>query len=260
MNALSDRAEQIAAHLVGHKTGAEVVPYDTNGRQAAVDFLLKWPDGRLGALEVTLITEPASIEWQGLAMKDKWSWPAQTSWEFRPNNARFAYKGTKQVAIRAVELCDKWSVDTPANLPAEVLDDDLEISRFLADDIGSLRRTPFTPGITLYPSSAAEFVEAAPADFSRVVESWHEHPHLAPHLVKLNRASQVDELHLFVVVVSEALPVRFFTDDFNLPESSPEGFESLDAFWIWSDYWHRFLVYRRRTWSWVDFPVTQECL
>ena len=46
MNALSTRAEQIAAHLVGLETGAAVLPYDTDGRQAAVDFLLEWPNGQ----------------------------------------------------------------------------------------------------------------------------------------------------------------------------------------------------------------------
>ncbi|GAA2958453.1 hypothetical protein ACFO7V_09925 [Glutamicibacter bergerei] len=254
MNALSDRAEQIAAHLVGHETGAAVVPYDTDGRQAAVDFLLNWPDGRVGALEVTLVTERASIEWQGMAMKDGWSWLAETSWEFRPNNVNFAYKDTKQVAISAVALCDQWSVDTPANLPAEVLDGEPELARFLANGIGSLRRTPFSSGIKLYQSTTAEFVEATPADFSRVVESWHEHPHLAPHLAKVQGASQSDEQHLFVVVLSEALPVRFFTDDFDVPATPPQGFEGLDALWVWSDYWHRYLVYRAKIWAWVDFP------
>ncbi|PRB71279.1 hypothetical protein [Arthrobacter sp. MYb213] len=254
MNALSDRAEQIAAHLVGYETGAAVVPYDTDGRQAAVDFLLKWPDGRVGVLEVTLVTERASIEWQGMAMKDGWRWPTETSWEFRPNNVNFAYKDTKRVAIRAVSLCDQWSVDTPANLPSEVLDRGPELARFLADDVGDLRRTPVSSGIKLYQSTTAEFVDAAPADFSRVVESWHEHPHLAPHLAKVKRASQSDEQLLFVVVVSEALPVRFFADDFDVPATPPQGFEGLDALWVWSDYWHRYLVYRAKTWAWVDFP------
>lgn len=43
---LADRAEQIAAHLVGYETGAALHLHDTGGRQAAVDFLLEWPGGR----------------------------------------------------------------------------------------------------------------------------------------------------------------------------------------------------------------------
>ena len=254
MTALSDRAERIAAHLVGHATGAEVIPHDVDGRQAAVDFLLQWPDGLVGALEVTMVTERASIAWQGMAMKDGWAWPAETSWEFRPNSVSFPYKKTKRAAIRAVELCDHWAADSPADLPAEVVAEEPELARFMADGTGSLRRMPFKPGIKLYQSTTAEFVEAAPADFSRVVESWHEHPHLAPHLTKVKRAPQSAQRHLFVVVVSEALPARFFTDDFEAPETPPQGFEGLDALWVWSDCWHRYLVYRNHTWSWVDFP------
>lgn len=254
VTAFSTRAEQIAAHLVGHETGAEVILHDTNGRQAAVDFLLQWPDGRIGALEVTLVTEQASIAWQGMAMKESWSWPAKTSWEFRPSEVSFHYKQTRRVAIKAVELCDQWAVDDPSDLPDEVVTAEPELARFLADGIGNLRRTPFAPGIKLYQSMTAEFVEAAPADFSKVIGSWHEQPHLAPHLEKIRRASQSAQRHLFVVVVSEALPARFFTDDFDAPQTPPLGFEGLDALWVWSDYWHRYLVYREKTWAWIDFP------
>lgn len=191
-------------------------------------------------------------------MKDGWSWPAETSWEFRPNNVSFAYKRTKQVAVRAVELCDRWRVDRPADLPPEVVSAEPELAKFLADDVGTLRRVPFKPGIKLYQSTTAQFVEAAPPDFGRVVESWHKHPHMTPHLEKVKRAPQSAQRHLFVVVVSEALPVRFFTDDFIAPETPPQGFEGLDALWVWSDYWHRYLVYRNAAWSWIDFPPKQE--
>ena len=254
MTTLSVRAEQIAARLVGHATGASVVPHDTDGKQGAVDYLLKWTDGRAGALEVTLITQRASSAWQGMAMKDAWSWPAETSWEFRPNEVSFAYKRTKRAAIRAVELCDKWGVDTPSSLPHQVLAAEPAVAEFLTDDVGTLRRTPYAAGIRLYQSTTAEFVEAAPADFSRVVESWHEHPHISPHLEKVRRASLVSERHMFVVVVSEALPGRFLTDKFEVPATKPQGFDGLDALWIWSEYWHRYLVYRGATWAWMDFP------
>lgn len=122
MTELSNRAEQIAAHLVSHATATKAVPYDTNGRQSAVDFLLEWPDGRVGALEVTLIVEAESIAWQGLASKEGWRWPA--AWGFRANRVNFPYKQTRRIALRAVELCDLWSVYGPAELPAEVLADE----------------------------------------------------------------------------------------------------------------------------------------
>ena len=61
MTGLAARAERIAAHPVVYQTGTKVVPHDSGGRQSAVDYLLVWPNGRRGALEVTLITDIASI-------------------------------------------------------------------------------------------------------------------------------------------------------------------------------------------------------
>lgn len=257
MTDFSNRAEQIAAHLVGHATGTRVVPYDVDGRQSAVDFILEWPDGRVAALEVTLIVEAESIAWQGLASKEKWRWPAATSWEFRPNKVNFPYKLTRRAALRAVELCDHWSVDTPAELPTETLANEQELVQFLADDIGSLRRTPFNPGIVLYQSTQAEFMDAAPQDFGHVVESWHQQPHIASHIEKLKKAPQVSERHLFLIPVDEILPARFFTDDFESPTVAPEGFAGLDAIWVWSNFWHRYLLYRDESWSWVLFPPSE---
>lgn len=254
MTNLADRAEQIAAHLVGHETGALVVPYDIDGRQAAVDFLLEWPDGRRGALEVTLITEPTSVAWQSMAAKEGWRWGTATSWEFRPTGANFQYKQTRRVVLRAVELCDKWSVDTPGDLPADVLAGDMELSNFLAEDIGSLRRTQLSPGVVLYPSTRAEFMDTAPSEFSVVVESWLGQSHMSSHIEKAMNAAHVSDKHLFLVPVDDVLPARFFTDDFETPKAAPKGFEELDALWIWSNYWHRYLVFRNQKWSWLDFP------
>ena len=57
---LAGRAEDIAAHLVSHALGAEARKFNAHGRQSAVDFMLEWPNGRRGALEVTLVSQPES--------------------------------------------------------------------------------------------------------------------------------------------------------------------------------------------------------
>lgn len=254
MTGFATRAEQIAAHLVAHETGAVAVPHDRNGRQAAVDFLLEWPDGRGGALEVTLVTEPESIAWQGMAARDGWRWPSATSWEFRAAGASFNYKRTRRVAIRAVDLCDEWSVDAPADLPDEVLATEPEVTEFLADEIGTLRRTLLSPGVILYQSTRAEFAASTPSDFSLIVDSWHHQPHMASHIAKVKNAPHVSEKHLFLVPLDDVLPARFFTDDFEAPRRPPQGFEGVDALWVWSNYWHRCLMFRDQTWSWLNFP------
>lgn len=254
MTGLAKRAERIAAHLVGYETGAVVVLHDTDGRQAAVDFLLEWQDGRRGALEVTLVTEKVSIAWQGMAIMEGWRWPAASSWEFRSAAPSFPYKFVRRVALRAVELCDAHGVDRPEQLPSELLDTELDLAQFLADELGTLRRTGFDPGVVIYQSTRAEFVDSAPLDFARVVETWHGEPHMASHLKKLERTADVSERHLFLVPTDDVLPARFFTDDFKPPSSAPAGFDSVDALWIWSNYWHRYLAFRSGSWAWVDFP------
>ena len=254
MTGLADRAEQIAAYLVGYETGAEVHLHDTDGRQAAVDFLLEWPDGRRGALEVTLVTEKASIAWQGMAMKEGWRWPATSLWEFRAAATSFPYRFVRQAVLRAVELCDTHGVDRPEDLPSAVLDTEVDLARFLADDLGALRRTRLDPGVVIYQSVRAEFVDSAPSDFARAVEAWQGEPHMASHLKKLRRTADVSERHLFLVPTDDVLPARFFADDFRLPTSTPAGFESIDALWICSNYWHRYLSFRNGLWAWIDFP------
>lgn len=255
MSDLSKRAEHIAAHLVGHETGAQIDEYDRDGRQGVVDFMLVFPDGDSGALEVTMITEPESSAWQGMATRDGWRWPAETSWDFRPASTNFPYKRTKRAALRAVSLCDEWQVNEPSSLPRSVLASEPDVAKFLSENVGHLKRSQFSPGIAVYPAVKTEFVDAAPANFALVVESWLNRSHIQPHLDKLHRALDVSTRILFLVVVSESLPVRFFTDDFEAPCSELRGYEGIDAVFIWSDYWHRFLSFQGGRWAWIAFPL-----
>lgn len=256
MSGLADRAETIAARLVELGTGADVFRHDEGGRQGAVDFIMDWPDGRRGALEVTLVTEPRSAEWHGLAAQDGWNWPAATSWEFRPSSVTFPYRRTKNAVLRAVELCDLWRADGPDNLPIDALYSESELRWFLNDGIGTIRRTLSRPGVTVYQRTRTEFVEAAPSDFSYVIESWLDQSHMTQHIEKTRSAPNVDERHLFVVPVDDVLPARYFTDDFSTPTRPPTGYEGIDGLWVWSNYWHRYLWCRNRSWVWLDLPTT----
>ena len=255
MSELAGRAEQIGAHLVGHALGAAVSKFDTAGRQSAVDFMLEWPNGRRGALEVTLVTSVESAAWQGMATKEGWRWPAPSGWEFRVNGLDMPYQRTRRAVLRAVALCDEWKVDAPDLLAPEVLHRNPEVD--WVNEVGDLRRTSLSPGVVLLPEVRAEFVEASTSDFTAVVESWLHLPHMPRHVVKVRSAAAVDEKHLFLVPVDEVLPARFFTNDFPAPTRSPEGFSGLDGIWVWSNYWHQYLAWRAGTWQWHDFPADE---
>lgn len=256
MSRLAGRAEDIGAHLVAHALGATTTKYDADGRQSAVDFMLEWPNGRRGALEVTLVTQEESAAWQGMAAKEGWLWPAPSGWEFRLAGQNMPYHQTRSAVLRAVALCDQWNVEFPQQLPTNVLDRDSGINRL--HEVGDLRRTTFKPGVVLLPEVRAEFVEAAPSDFAAVVEGWLRLPHLPRHVDKVRSAAGVTERHLFLVAVDEVLPARFFTNDFPAPTRRPEGFDGVDGIWVWSNFWHQYLGWRAGTWQWLDFPARRE--
>lgn len=249
---LADRAEDIAAHLVSHALGADARKFDADGRQSAVDFMLELPNNRQGALEVTLVTQPESSAWQGLAAREGWRWPAPSGWEFRLNGDDMPYRRARRAVMRAVQLCDHGEVDALDRLPPEVLftNPDLEWLSY----IGDLRRTPFKPGVVLLPAVRAEFVDASTSDFATLVEQWLQLPHMPRHVEKTRSAPAVDERHLFLVPVDEVLPARFFTNDFPAPTRKPRGFTGIDGIWVWSNYWHQYLAWLAGGWRWLDFP------
>lgn len=249
---LASRAEDIASHLVSHALSAEVTKFDVDGRQSAVDFLLVWPDGRRGALEVTVVTDPRSSGWQGLAAREDWRWPAPSGWEFRLHSDDMSYRRTRHAVLKAVELCDLANVDALEQLSPELAAraPDLE----WLSGIGELRRAASKPGVVVLPAVRSEFVDAATTDFADLVEDWLHLPHMPRHVDKTRSASAVDERHLFLVPVDEVLPARFFTNDFPTPARSPNGFSGIDGIWVWSNYWHQYLVCLAGSWRWLDFP------
>lgn len=192
---MADRAEQIGAHLVGCALGAKVTKFDAEGRQSAVDFMLEWPNGRRGALEVTLVTHAESAAWQGMASKEGWRWPAHSGWGFRLTGADMPYQRTRRAVLRVAALCDEWSVEAPHALPADVLHRNPEVAWIT--EVGELRRSSGKPGVVLLPEVRAEFVEASPADFTAVVEGWLKLPHMGRHVEKVRSAAGVAERHLF---------------------------------------------------------------
>ena len=248
----SDKAEHIAACVVAQEMKAVAVPYDTDGRQGAVDFILEWPDGRRGALEVTLVT--GAVEWQALAKKDNWLWPALTAWEFILTGNRFDYQGTKKAVSRVVELCDLWGLGTPEELPCCVLSSEPLLSAFLPTLRGRLQRTGLaSPGVRLTQKPTCEWVNPD-LDFRQVVEEWLELPHVASHIEKLKKAVGVSERVLFLYPIRDVLPVQFRTDDFRVPELPLKGFDGVDQVWFFSELWHRILVFRDMEWVWVESP------
>ena len=61
MGYVAGRAEQIAGFLVAEIVGAEAI---RQGPSSAMDFELRWPNGDLGVLEVTVVPHGEAIRWK----------------------------------------------------------------------------------------------------------------------------------------------------------------------------------------------------
>ena len=218
---LASRAEDIASHLVSHALSAEVTKFDVDGRQSAVDFLLVWPDGRRGALEVTVVTDPRSSGWQGLAAREDWRWPAPSGWEFRLHSDDMPYRRTRHAVLKAVELCDLANVDALEQLSPELAAraPDLE----WLSGIGELRRAASKPGVVVLPAVRSEFVDAVT---TRTSPTWSRIGFICRTCPVTS--TRPDQLALSTrdicssCLSDEVLSARFFTNDFPTPDSEPQ--------------------------------------
>lgn len=256
MAGVAERAERIAAHLVGDALGCDFVPHDVDGRQGAVDFRGLTTAGRHVALEVTLIGDPQALEWDGVLGRDAGWWPAEGKWNFRPDGFGESYKKSRAAAVRLASECDQHGVDDFDALEPRDPARWMRWWRDRQDLAGSLRRAPWEkrPGIRVYPPVRSEFVNPEGPDVGALVEGWLGLPHLQSHLDKVANDLEVDERHLFLAVTSDMLPARLFADDFETPLRVPAGFSGLDGLWVWSEYWHRYLACGPAGWRWMHFP------
>ena len=243
------RAEQIAAALVPPLLGAEAV---AQADGAPMDYVLVWPDGREGVLEVTLVADPEAIKWQNQLAEAGGAWLTTGKWELRLRTLAMQYRPTETAARRVVDLCRLHGTTSPAALPPDIRAEEDAVARI--ESVGELRRVKVgREGISVFVPIRAEFVEATDGDFASLLERWVSLQHVAAHVAKTSNATS-RERHLFLVPLDDVLPVRFYTDDFRPPSRFPRGYEGIDGLWVWSNYWHRFLGWRGGRWSWEDFP------
>ncbi|KGM09344.1 hypothetical protein N869_02015 [Cellulomonas bogoriensis 69B4 = DSM 16987] len=217
-----------------------------------MDYVLVWPNGREGVLEVTLVADPEAIKWQNQLAQAGGAWQTTGKWELRLRTLAMQYRPTEAAARRVVDLCRFHGTTSTPALPPEVRAEEDAVARI--ESIGELRRVKVgREGISVFVPVRAEFVEATDEDFASLLERWVSLQHVAAHVAKTSSATS-RERHLFLVPLDDVLPVRFYTDDFRAPSRFPRGYEGIDGLWVWSNYWHRFLGWRGGRWSWENFP------
>lgn len=68
------KEEEFARGLVARVLDVEAEVWDVGGRQGAYDVRLSYPDGRVGAMEVTTVAEPGRRQLESLLGRDNFGW------------------------------------------------------------------------------------------------------------------------------------------------------------------------------------------
>jgi hypothetical protein len=83
---MSDRLDRLspqekAACLIAETVlGAVATAWDVDGRQGVVDAMLRLPDGRTAAFEVTALAEVGALQTEALLGNDDFGWPSPGRW------------------------------------------------------------------------------------------------------------------------------------------------------------------------------------
>lgn len=231
--------EEAAAAAVRGVTGAETQHYDRDGRQGAVDFLIRYPSGRTGALEVTSHAGPGSRELTALLRKTGFRWdnPGQWTWSIA-FDIDADLKQVRGVYRYVIETCEAHHVTTPEQLPDDVLmfDDILFAAAF---DLGV--RFYGNPGkaagrgVTVMPSSVGGGVDEDLIHLPDVCSELLEVTHIAEHVAKVLR-HPADEHHLFVWVGPGGIPFPQYYVlcgiPTRLPSTPPRRLQGLSNLWL----------------------------
>ena len=206
---------------------------------------------------MTLIGERRGFEWEGLAEKVGYVWPARSTWVYRPHSYRVSYKAAQKAATQLVNWCEDAGLTDWRDLKADVHASPEALYRATSGLGGTLESWPDdgAPGVRLMPPIIISFMDESASDpLPDLLEKWLSEPHVPAHLEKLKADMSGAEKHLFLIAAEDFLPPRYFTDDFDAPERAPRGYEFLDGLWLWSRFWHRFLLLQGGAWRWCEFP------
>lgn len=229
----------MAAAAIRKVTHAEIGPHDRDGRQGAVDFILRYPSGRTGALEVTSHAEPGSREMAALLRNTGFRWenPGQWAWSIAfDSDANL--KRVREVYRYVIETCEAHGVATPGELPDAVVmfDDTLFTAayelgvRFFGNPTASPRAE-----VSVIPGSIGGGVDEDLTGLPGVCSELLEVTHIAEHVEKVLRHS-ADEHHLFIWIGPGGIPFpQYYVlcgTPTSLPTEPPRGLRGLSNLWL----------------------------
>ena len=257
-----DSTERVAFHVVGRVLGHEVEHYDRDGRQGAVDGLIRLPHGRRGALEVTSVVTPHArkVAAQLKRESNRWSNPGRWTWYIHVGSPS-DYKRAKLIYTKVIEYLESVGVGSIDDLPWWTVEDgDDDDLRWLRDSSTCSMRgsppsdssTPPRPHVWVLPQAIAGFVDEELRGCNAALTAAFVIPSVAHRIEKLLQ-SDWEERHLFLWL-DEPSPLPFevtealATGEVLPPEAAPLP-TGITHLWLAHGYSRRVLLWQEAGWS-----------
>lgn len=235
--------------------GVEAEVWDVPPRQRAYDVRIRYPDGRIGALEVT--SEGLQDLRQLIALLDRlgYSLPlsGRFSWTIRVHHVR-DLPWVKEHYAELVEVCEAHDVQRLVKLPHGTLPADVhsraleavELSRLTSDGGDQTRRASL-----LLPATEAGFaVDTDLRTLADVLEATLATDKIQNKIDKVVGAG-VDEAHLYLSIHYSGLPTVYdgLAFDSTLPPSTPINMRGLTHLWLAPQFSRRVLLWDGSNWT-----------
>ncbi|TDD57691.1 hypothetical protein E1263_22630 [Kribbella antibiotica] len=214
---LSDSAERAAYHLVPVLLGGGVTAEqrDCCGRQGAVDFLLRYPDGREAALEVTSEAMPRARQLNSLLENKALPNPGNWTWSATVGDPRDLPELDARCE-RIILACEAAGIREP-RYAYELWPANSDINWLMRSSV-DMYGSPDLPKVSdgrevpfnVTPGSIGGGTSETLNEFGEVFQDLLGLENVQRHVAKLVRSGQT-ERHLFLVCGMTALPYSVFS-------------------------------------------------
>lgn len=257
---LKSREEAILAVGVAEAVGATAIENDVEGRQGVVDALLKYPDGRYAALEVTSHAGDGIRQRNSELTKrgSKLTSPGQWTWTALFRSVRYLPEFEKR-ASRLLLHCEAVGITDPSRLHSWEVEDGSDLAWLLTTDIklsGHPQRS--RPGeIFLLPASIWGFPDGFADALPDALHAVLDEPNQRAHVEKLARSGHV-ERHLCLLLLDGGLPSNIEVGLFGridaLDVDPPRLPGGLTHLWFLSGYGGTLIGVTPTGWQLADVP------
>lgn len=155
------REEEVARRLMTDALGVRVERNDDNSADRMFDFSFTMPDGRLGAAEMTAITDPLAREWSALGRRPMTVSGSRWTWVVRRNRQTVSLKLLEQHLPRIAALAERANETDPHFLAHhDAHKDDPSVQWLLASKIRvrGLRESSHPGKLYLESDTAGSFI------------------------------------------------------------------------------------------------------